>query len=262
MNSTGLPTPKPSPMSLPTRPVKTIGGSRSSTPKPLGRGFHTHRTPRPVRMSPAPSTACKSPSALVARRQNHRLHRRPDERPGRPPAATSGSSPAQQAASRATSRQAGPASPHWIAWGGTSTSSSAKSQPAATLSSSACPSGRSRRRPALTFALHLQPSRYRRRRQHSITASPPPPTAPSSSFRPAPSPAPEIYAAGPAAAALAPASSTSAFGLTQLSHINDGLEPAWGKSVSLDLDRRQFPRSGLAPAARRLRSEQKVPAYC
>ncbi len=61
---------------------------------------------------------------------------------------------------------------------------------------------------------------------------------------------PEIYAAGPAAAALAPASSTSAFGLTQLSHINDGLLPAWGKSVSLTWTNDNFHIQGwlLLPA--------------
>jgi dipeptidyl aminopeptidase/acylaminoacyl peptidase len=40
---------------------------------------------------------------------------------------------------------------------------------------------------------------------------------------------PEIYAAGPAAAALAPGGS----GLTQLSHFNDGIAPTWGDSASL-----------------------------
>jgi dipeptidyl aminopeptidase/acylaminoacyl peptidase len=44
---------------------------------------------------------------------------------------------------------------------------------------------------------------------------------------------PEIFAAGPATAALAPASSTGTSGLTRLSRLNQGLLPAWGDSVSL-----------------------------
>jgi dipeptidyl aminopeptidase/acylaminoacyl peptidase len=79
---------------------------------------------------------------------------------------------------------------------------------------------------------------------------------------------PEIYAAGPAAAALptqtvgAPgpshlgtgdasdASAAPSFGLTQLSHFNDGLQPAWGDSVSLTWTNENFHIQGwlLLPA--------------
>ncbi len=61
---------------------------------------------------------------------------------------------------------------------------------------------------------------------------------------------PEIYAAGPAAAALAPASSTSPSGLTQLSRLNDGLMPAWGDSASLTWTNDNFHIQGwlLLPA--------------
>jgi dipeptidyl aminopeptidase/acylaminoacyl peptidase len=65
---------------------------------------------------------------------------------------------------------------------------------------------------------------------------------------------PEIYAAGsaastvaPPAAALAPAASS---GLTQLSHLNDGLQPTWGDSVSLTWTNDNFHIQGwlLLPA--------------
>jgi dipeptidyl aminopeptidase/acylaminoacyl peptidase len=59
--------------------------------------------------------------------------------------------------------------------------------------------------------------------------------------------APEIYAAGPAAGALAPANSS---GLIQLSRLNDGLKPAWGDSVSLTWTNDNFHIQGwlLLPA--------------
>ncbi len=69
--------------------------------------------------------------------------------------------------------------------------------------------------------------------------------------------APEIYAAGPAAATVAPpvstsapASSAGASGLTQLSHLNDGLKPNWGDAVSLNWTNENFHIQGwlLLPA--------------
>jgi dipeptidyl aminopeptidase/acylaminoacyl peptidase len=58
---------------------------------------------------------------------------------------------------------------------------------------------------------------------------------------------PEIFAAGPAAAALAPASSS---GLTQLSRFNDGIKPSWGDAVSLAWTNDNFQIQGwlLLPA--------------
>jgi dipeptidyl aminopeptidase/acylaminoacyl peptidase len=58
---------------------------------------------------------------------------------------------------------------------------------------------------------------------------------------------PEIYAAGPAAAALAPAGASS---LTQLSHFDDGIMPAWGDSASLTWSNDKFHIQGwlLLPA--------------
>jgi dipeptidyl aminopeptidase/acylaminoacyl peptidase len=71
---------------------------------------------------------------------------------------------------------------------------------------------------------------------------------------------PEIYAVGPAAAALAPARPAasalapnpvaSSSGLTQLSHLNDGLLPTWGDSASLTWTNDNFHIQGwlLLPA--------------
>jgi dipeptidyl aminopeptidase/acylaminoacyl peptidase len=58
---------------------------------------------------------------------------------------------------------------------------------------------------------------------------------------------PEIYAAGPAAAALAPAGSS---GLTRLSRLNDGFRPTWGDSASLTWINDNFQIQGwlLLPA--------------
>jgi dipeptidyl aminopeptidase/acylaminoacyl peptidase len=58
---------------------------------------------------------------------------------------------------------------------------------------------------------------------------------------------PEIYAAGPAAATLAP---TGASGLTQLSNLNHGLKPTWGDSASLTWTNDNFHIQGwlLLPA--------------
>jgi dipeptidyl aminopeptidase/acylaminoacyl peptidase len=74
----------------------------------------------------------------------------------------------------------------------------------------------------------------------------------------------EIYAAGPAASALAPAgpaastvappasafSPAGASGLTQISHLNDGLTPTWGDSASLTWTNDNFHIQGwlLLPA--------------
>ena len=62
--------------------------------------------------------------------------------------------------------------------------------------------------------------------------------------------APEIYAAGPAAAALVPAAAAGASGLTQLSHLNESLIPAWGDSASLTWTNDNFHIQGwlLLPA--------------
>jgi dipeptidyl aminopeptidase/acylaminoacyl peptidase len=62
---------------------------------------------------------------------------------------------------------------------------------------------------------------------------------------------PEIYAAGPAAAALAPEPIPASFQrLIQLSHLNDGLKPTWGDSVSLTWTNDNFHIQGwlLLPA--------------
>jgi len=61
---------------------------------------------------------------------------------------------------------------------------------------------------------------------------------------------PEIYAVGPAAAALAPNPSAISPGLTQLSHLNDGLLPTWGDSASLTWTNDNFHIQGwlLLPA--------------
>ncbi|MGA3132548.1 MAG: S9 family peptidase [Terracidiphilus sp.] len=65
---------------------------------------------------------------------------------------------------------------------------------------------------------------------------------------------PEIYAAGPAAStaatALAPGSSAGSSGLTQLTHLNDGLKPTWGDSASLTWTNDNFHIQGwlLLPA--------------
>ena len=60
---------------------------------------------------------------------------------------------------------------------------------------------------------------------------------------------PEIYAAGPAASALAPHSS-DAPSLSQLTHFNDALKPAWGDSASLTWTNDNFHIQGwlLLPA--------------
>ncbi len=64
---------------------------------------------------------------------------------------------------------------------------------------------------------------------------------------------PEIYATGPAAATLAapaPDPAAGASGLTQLSHINDGLKPIWGDVASLTWNNDSFQIQGwlLLPA--------------
>jgi dipeptidyl aminopeptidase/acylaminoacyl peptidase len=65
---------------------------------------------------------------------------------------------------------------------------------------------------------------------------------------------PEIYAAGPAASTVAPPTAAlapaGASGLTQLSHLNDGLTPTWGDSASLTWTNDNFHIQGwlLLPA--------------
>ncbi len=67
----------------------------------------------------------------------------------------------------------------------------------------------------------------------------------------------EIYAAKPGTVMT-----SGLDGVIQLSHMNEGVEPAWGKSVSLSLEERLVPGAGLADAAQGLRSGKKVSADC
>jgi len=87
------------------------------------------------------------------------------------------------------------------------------------------------------------------------SAFPPPPTTHSSLFKPA-----LLRRAGDlhrqnCCPSNEPIRRLRPFG--QLSHFNDGVEPAWGKSISLNWKSDQFSSAGLADAAQRLRSAKK-----
>ena len=225
------------------RPAKTTGGSPSSTPSEIGRRPPSHASILDTPAPPAPSTACRSPSRAS------------------PPTADSiafigglmrdqGSTggdiysiPATAATPRRHHARQRPSRPPGSSGPATTNIRSSRARPAATSTLRL----RRRHRQRSPRRDRDLPAVHPRRRQTPSASSPRRRASPSS---------PPPSTRRPRSIRAVPRQRSS-----QLTHLNDGLKPVWGKSRIHRVGERRLPRPGLAPLPRQLRPRQEVPAH-